>query len=1014
MEHTPTDKAKAIAKAIGDIIGQELTYLPPIEVPPHDYDDPLALGMPYHREHIKYSVYPESYHPEETRRFGMMKCAQEGEMAVLNLAQCGLDDEKWKQVHDLLQEHDVRLVGLNLSQNQLTEFDGTLYQDLVFLNLNDNKQLYTITLPPTCPELERLWCNNCKIGTLTIPSDPKLTRPSYPKLKYFEAARNEMQSIKFEGDCPELVFLDLGGNALTQFELRFEFKSLAYLYLNKNKLETLEFKHPLLSLETLHLRDNKLNTLPDVLVKCRELVTVYLHGNPLPSMADVISTEEMGNSWKLVYDYLSSGTLVIVNEAKLIIIGNGRVGKTSISIKLRDENAPLKEVAEITPGLDIVPYMVPEHNFKFNIWDFGGQGKYREIQQLFCSRNSLYLFVTSFDDKPEAQDYVGYEYWLLMVNAYSYDQNRGQSCPVIHVVNKIDQATELIDQRLVKEKANIHDFLTISCKPVRNFNMLRASILTALSDKSYGFLTNELPDIWLTAKEAIEARRSEKHITTERFYKDCETLYKIPRDKADSFLEVLSNIGTVIHFGQNEALKNWIILDPSWVKTALFLVIDSNLVRNGILPTEYIDLVWKDGDYDADERENLLKLMLAYHLCYRQMNAQGQIEYVIPELLPNKSPQIPAHLTKPTDQVRFVFDQFVPAGTVNKLMAIFSEGVGSAEINELRRDGSQDKEREMEVALRRDLVWKNNFFIDEQKLNPTHAHVGEDYKNKKITLDLTGSNAKSIFELVSNKLQSLVQGIKATTRIHHLDFKTEVFYTGAWTDMATLIRLGIDPFAVTKVPTAIEKPKTIENSFVKPLKIPIYFSYAWRDSKVENLGLEEISKRMFKALDDEGFNVKIDKKDCKYGDTISGFMEEIGDAKLVIMFISKKYLESIFCMTEFAKIAASCQLKKENFAKRVLLVPIERFDFKNKKIEVLVPFQKYWKDKLAVEAEYRNSGMASPEQDADYHATKDIEYHFGRYAGWLADINQSTTDLLEVNSFDLIKQVIINRLGNAQ
>ena len=96
----------------------------------------------------------------------------------------------------------------------------------------------------------------------------------------------------------------------------------------------------------------------------------------------------------------------------MVLVGNGEVGKTSIRIKLLDKTAPLPQKHERTPGLDVKPYAVrglekaitklPEAiDFQLNIWDFGGQGKYREVQQLFCSRKTLYLFITAHDDLPK-------------------------------------------------------------------------------------------------------------------------------------------------------------------------------------------------------------------------------------------------------------------------------------------------------------------------------------------------------------------------------------------------------------------------------------------------------------------------------------------------------------------------------------------------------------------------------------------------------------------------------------
>ena len=205
------------------------------------------------------------------------------------------------------------------------------------------------------------------------------------------------------------------------------------------------------SLQILDLEKNKLETLFFDLVYASELSTLYLSGNPIKNIPDtVLGTGDRHNSAEEVMAYLNSmeesdnkkgieslekgveirKNMIPLRQAKMVLIGNGEVGKSSIRVKLLDKKAPLPKETDRTPGLDISSYLIkhlsPEItqlknaiNFNLNIWDFGGQGKYREIQQLFCNPKTLYLFVTAVDDVPTKEDYIGFEYWLSMVNGYS-------------------------------------------------------------------------------------------------------------------------------------------------------------------------------------------------------------------------------------------------------------------------------------------------------------------------------------------------------------------------------------------------------------------------------------------------------------------------------------------------------------------------------------------------------------------------------------------------------------------
>ena len=89
-------------------------------------------------------------------------------------------------------------------------------------------------------------------------------------------------------------------------------------------------------------------------------------------------------------------------EAKLVLVGEGNVGKTTLKKALQGktgEEAPKKD-ERTTHGVEIdidglrLPH--PEKDgveIQLNAWDFGGQDVYRVTHQFFFSRRSLYLLV---------------------------------------------------------------------------------------------------------------------------------------------------------------------------------------------------------------------------------------------------------------------------------------------------------------------------------------------------------------------------------------------------------------------------------------------------------------------------------------------------------------------------------------------------------------------------------------------------------------------------------------------
>src|SRR5262249_58547534 len=82
-----------------------------------------------------------------------------------------------------------------------------------------------------------------------------------------------------------------------------------------------------------------------------------------------------------------------LNEAKLILIGEGEVGKSCLLGALRDDE--WVEGRPTTHGIEIKPVKVIDPDsgteITLNGWDFGGQRVYRPTHQLFFSAPAVYL-----------------------------------------------------------------------------------------------------------------------------------------------------------------------------------------------------------------------------------------------------------------------------------------------------------------------------------------------------------------------------------------------------------------------------------------------------------------------------------------------------------------------------------------------------------------------------------------------------------------------------------------------
>lgn len=715
--------------------------------------------------------------PEDRERPWCKYAAREGHIIGLNIANIRLKDKKLAQIL-ALPGLDLRYIqALNISNNAIKKLDLCSLPALQWLDANENEALVEISLPQAgLPELRELRLYGC----------PKLTKLSLPRnmtgLQVADMGYSGLQQISFGGACPALRQLDLRQNRLQHFHLPEGFGALEYLNLDDNALEHYSSVQRLPALRSLYLRRNQLTRFTSAMMaQMPALEALYLFDNKLEGVLQEIIGNEHKNCYTDLKNYFSSAdksSLIRLHEAKMILVGNGEVGKSSIRLKLEDINNPLVEKEDRTQGLDIGSYAIKDLqpfftglrepvNFQFHIWDFGGQGKYREVQQLFCSRRAMYLFVTAHDDKPEKDHYADFPYWLSMVNAYSYDQLEGRPSPVIHVVNKMDEKPHYTDQQREKKQFdNIAGFVHISCKTLLNFDKLKELIAKTLPDISPDIFHREIPGNWLKVKATLEGKKAENHITYAGFLKICTEENGLNEDEARSCLRTLDQIGAVIAFGENPQLKDWIVLNPNWVKGALYQVLDSRAAVGGVLTPGAFEDIWsEDKGYQPEDRQHLLSLMEAYDLCYSRQNDFGETEYVLPALLPDKQPQLPKPFEAPACNLRFVFEPYYPAGALNKLMV---------RLHRLIYGG---------------LKWKDNVVLHEVQENSL-VHLQEKWQEHAIEAVFCGNEFGTLFGLVQRELNDIAQTLKDTRFMYHLGLKCEARWEDAWLPLSVWEQLS--------------------------------------------------------------------------------------------------------------------------------------------------------------------------------------------------------------------------------
>lgn len=423
---------------------------------------------------------------------------------------------------------------------------------------------------------------------------------------------------------------------------------------------------------------NGITELPETISKLDKLEKIFIQGN---NKLEKPPIEIVNQGIKAIEIWFNSENKILFPEGKLVLIGNSGVGKTTILNNLLNSDYKLTQ-HNSTETVDIKKWLLPiqygndeqEHiniMYRFNVWDFGGQGKYRAIQQFFLTRNSLYLYVTTPINNTNTKDiYVNFKYWLSVINSFS---NKNNISPIIYVMNKTDIDANFMnaynsDFSKIEKSYTLKDSIAISCKTGHQIEKLEEKIINNIQDDS---LNNEYSKKWIKVKEYID------NLTDD--YIDYQTFIQIARNnnlkdkEADIWLNVLNQTGNILRFENIQELENKIIIKPNWVRQIVYKAIGSNVIerKNGKFIKEDFPEIWNkyssgnniEKKYTEQEQKLSVKLLKEFEFCY-EVNNNDKVEYFIPTLFPDNKIEFDTN-----NSIRYEceFTPFIPAGILHKI-----------------------------------------------------------------------------------------------------------------------------------------------------------------------------------------------------------------------------------------------------------------------------------------------------------------------------------------------------------
>ncbi|MEM9274859.1 MAG: COR domain-containing protein, partial [Cyanobacteria bacterium P01_F01_bin.143] len=643
----------------------------------------------------------------------------------------------------------INLKTLNIENNKLISLPESIGNLITLntLNLNCNK---LASLPKSIGNLNNLKTLNIEknelvsipksIGNLTNLNTLNLWGNRLTNLPESIGRLNSLIELRLRanrltslpesiGNLTSLKKLNLGGNQLVSLpESIGNLTNLNDLNLGVNKLVSLpESIGNLTNLNTLNLKENKLIRLPKSFANFTTLSKIFLKRNLLEEPPLEIAEQGI-DAIRKYFKQLEKEGQDYIYEAKLLIVGEGEAGKTTLAKKIQNPNYQLQD-EDSTQGIDIIKWSFPlqekeerKRDFTVNIWDFGGQEIYHATHQFFLTKRSLYSLVA--DTRKEDTDFY---YWLNIVEILS------DNSPLLIVKNeKQDRKREINDRALRGQFINLEKILATNLATNRGLDEIIENMKFYI--QNLPLVGQALPKTWVKVRRALE-QDHRNYISLQDYLDICENNgFKNIEDKLQ-LSGYLHDLGVCLHFQdqENSLLYKTVILKPTWGTDAVYKILDNPQVcdNQGHFTCDDLKNIWHEECYSA-MRGELLELMKKFQLCYEIPEEKNS--FIAPQLLSENQPEYNWNDETNNLILRYAYPDFMPKGIVTRFIVIMHQYIENQEY-----------------------VWKSGVILSKDN---ARAEIIENYGKREIKIRVSGNNRKSLLIIITHEIDKINDSYK--------------------------------------------------------------------------------------------------------------------------------------------------------------------------------------------------------------------------------------------------------------
>ncbi len=574
------------------------------------------------------------------------------------------------------------LTALYLQGNQISTLPPEIGKVVKLTKLNlTNNQLST--LPPEIGQLTaltRLDLANNQLSTLP----PEIGQLS--ALTALILQNNQLSMLPPEiGQLSALTGLSLNNNQLSTLPQEIgQLSALMFLYLNNNQLSALPPEIGRLTmLKVLLLSDNQLSTLPPEIDQLKELKRLFLHNNHglgLPSevlgarfMVPSNTNIKPANPKEILDYYFSQRATEArpLNEIKMMLVGRGGAGKTSLVERLTRNTFDKRQ--ESTTGIALQDWKLPCPSgdpVTVHVWDFAGQVIAHATHQFFLSARSVYVLVLTAREDSQREDA---EYWLRLIRAFGSED--GTTSKVLVALNKWAMAPVRLDREALREKYPfIVGFMETDCETGQGIAELKAKLAEIIGSDA-GVREKTGAD-YFKVKEALQKRWKDEHtnyLDYSVFEDVCTSVGVADKNRQRIIARNLHRLGLALNYGDDERLRDTTVLNPHWVADGIYLLLRQTPNERAELSLEAA--CRRLSREDPRQVMFLIRLMQKYDLAF-PLKEDEQL-WLVPQALADSQPALAPEWQGEATRLRWTYTA-LPEGLVPRFITrthTLSEGL---------------------------------------------------------------------------------------------------------------------------------------------------------------------------------------------------------------------------------------------------------------------------------------------------------------------------------------------------